>query len=344
MTLATLTGAAPSLAELVDGVAGRTGAWVVVERLGTVVAHGAGTTECPAPLVEAVLAKTTAPLRSAVAWRRGSPYLTGALGEVPVTAVELGDGATAWFVGAGPEESAVPLLAEAARGEERPVTDPVVEELLHPRGPHRRGHAPAALLVALRHDGSAAELSRRAAAVVAGTGTRVHCEDSVVLVALPLDGDAVGLQRRLAGWCPTVVAGVAAVEPEADDWTTAARLAAESAWVASRLELPVASTCDAEVAAELLVSEAHAAVADLLRSLPEAPLRKLQEHDARSNGELVRSLTAWCRAAFDVTAAAASLHVHPNTLRYRLKRATEICGMDLSRPRQLLALQLLLEV
>jgi DNA-binding PucR family transcriptional regulator len=140
------------------------------------------------------------------------------------------------------------------------------------------------------------------------------------------------------------VAGVAEVVAEADDWTAAARLAAESARVAARLGMPVASTRDPEVAAELLVTEAQSAVADLLRALPEAPLRKLQEHDARSSGELVRSLTAWCRAAFDVTAAAGALHVHPNTLRYRLKRATEVCGMDLSRPRQMLALQLLLEV
>jgi DNA-binding PucR family transcriptional regulator len=36
--------------------------------------------------------------------------------------------------------------------------------------------------------------------------------------------------------------------------------------------------------------------------------------------------------------------VHPNTLRYRLKRATEVSGLDVTRPRQLLALQLLLEV
>jgi DNA-binding PucR family transcriptional regulator len=180
--------------------------------------------------------------------------------------------------------------------------------------------------------------------VVAGTGARVHCEDDLVLVALATDGDAAALQKQVARSCPTAVAGVASVLPESDDWTSAARLAAESARVARRLGLPLGSADDPEVAAELLVSEAHAAVTELLRALPDAPLRRLQEHDARSSGELVRSLTAWCRAAFDVTAAAASLHVHPNTLRYRLKRANEVCGMDLTRPRQLLALQLLLEV
>jgi len=85
-------------------------------------------------------------------------------------------------------------------------------------------------------------------------------------------------------------------------------------------------------------------VADLVRDLPDAPLRRLQDHDARTSGELVASLRAWCRAGFDVPAAAAALHVHTNTLRYRLKRATEVSGLDVTRPRQLLALQLLLEV
>ena len=57
MSLATLSDAVPSLAELVDGIAGRTGAWVVVERFGAVVAHGAGTAECPAPVVRSLVSK-----------------------------------------------------------------------------------------------------------------------------------------------------------------------------------------------------------------------------------------------------------------------------------------------
>ena len=348
MTLATVTGtdsaAVPSLPELVDGIAGRSGAWVVVERFGTVVAHGAGATDCPAPVVMSLVSKRTAHLRAAVTWNRGSgTHLRGKVDGVPLTAVELGDGATAWFVGAAPEEHVLPLLSAAAQGEERPVTDPFVEELLHPRGP-RRGQAPQALLVALRHDGPAGSLSRRAASVVAGTAARVHAEGDIVLVALDVDGDAESLQDLVAAACPGVVAGVAVVEPGAADWVTSSRLAAAAARVAKHLGLSVGHPADPVVAAELVVGEAQDAGADLVRSLPDAPLRKLQEHDARSSGELVSSLTAWCRAAFDVPAAAAALHVHPNTLRYRLKRATEVSGLDVSRPRQLLALQLLLEV
>jgi hypothetical protein len=343
MSLATISGATPSLPELVDGLASRTGAWVVVERLGAVVAHGVGTAVCPAPVVETLVSKRITALRTAVTWARGGGgvHLRGKVAGVALIAVGLGEGATAWFVGAAPDEDALPLLAAAAHGEERPVTDPLVEGLLHPRGP-RRGQAPQALLVALLHDGHPAALSRRAASVVAGTPARVHAESDLVLVALPLDGSADALHRQLA--VPGLVAGAAAVQEGAPDWTGAARLAAAAARVAERLGLAVGHPADPAVGAELVVAEAHEAVADLIRSLPDTPLRRLREHDAKSSGELVASLTAWCRTSFDVPAAAAALHVHPNTLRYRLKRATKVSGLDVTQPRQLLALQLLLEV
>jgi hypothetical protein len=344
MTLATLSDAVPSLAELVDGIAGRTGAWVVVERFGAVVAHGAGAEECPASVVMSLVSKRTAHLRGAVTWHRGGgPHLRGTVEGSALLAAELGEGITAWFVGGAPDEGVLPLLAAAAQGEERPVTDPVVQELLHPRGP-RRGQAPQALLVAFRHEGPTGSLSRRAASLVAGTSARVHAEGDIVLVALPVDGDAESLHDLVAAACPGVVAGVAVVEPGALDWVTTARLASAAARVAKHLGLPVGHPADPVVAAELVVGEAQEAVSDLVRSMPDAPLRRLQDHDAKSSGELVSSLTAWCRAAFDVPAAAAALHVHPNTLRYRLKRATEVSGLDVTRPRQLLALQLLLEV
>src|SRR4051812_31497222 len=115
MTLATLNRAgAPELGELVDALAARSGAWVVVERFGAVVAHGPGAGECPAALAAALLSKSSAPLRAAVRWSRGNRGLTGVLEGASVGAVELGDGVTAWFVGGRPDEAGVALLAEAA--------------------------------------------------------------------------------------------------------------------------------------------------------------------------------------------------------------------------------------
>jgi hypothetical protein len=334
MSLATLSSSgSPSLADLVDGLATRTGAWVVVERFGAVVTHGTGAGPCPAALASSLLGKCTSALRAAVVWKRGTATLEG----LPVGTAELGDGVTAWFVGAPVEESALVLLAEAAHGD-GPVTDPVVEELLHPRGPSRRGRAPRARLVVLNP--ASAAVARRVVALVAGTEARVHAEADLLLVALPPDAEAEALVARL----DDVTVGVADVPEDASDWVATARLAAGAAAAAAALGMPVGRPEDPSIAGELVVSEAMEAVADLVRDLPDAPLRRLQDHDARSGGDLVLSLTAWCRAGFDVPAAAADLHVHTNTLRYRLKRATEVSGLDVTRPRQLLALQLLLGV
>jgi hypothetical protein len=335
MTLATLDRAAtPSLADLVDGLAARSGAWVVVERFGAVVTHGTGAGPCPTPLASALVRKSTSELRAAVTWRRG----VGSLEGVPVSAAELGAGVTAWFLGAPVDSGAVALLSEAAHST-GPLTDPLVEELLHPRGPSRRGRAPLARLVVLRS--AAPGLARRAVGVVAGTEARVHQQDDLVLVALPIDGDVERLLDRLGS---DVVAGTADVPDDASDWVASAALATGAASAAEQLGLPLGRPSDPAIAAELVVTEAQAAVADLVRDLPDAPLRRLHDHDARTGGELVASLRTWCRVGFDVPAAAAALHVHANTLRYRLKRATEVSGLDVTRPRQLLALQLLLEV
>jgi DNA-binding PucR family transcriptional regulator len=66
--------------------------------------------------------------------------------------------------------------------------------------------------------------------------------------------------------------------------------------------------------------------------LRDPRLSALRAHDAETGGELTRSLLAYLDALGDVRAAAASLHVHPNTLRYRLRRAADAAGLDLDDP------------
>lgn len=329
------------LPDLVDGIAARTGAWVVVESLGAVVTHGAGVADCPVALASTLLGKSTAPLRAAVSWVRGGCALRGTLDALPVAAVDLGAGATAWFVGGRVEEETVPLLRSAVH-DAAPVTDPLVAELLHPRGPARPGRAPQARLLVLLSQAPVAAVSRAASsALVPGTG-RVHAEPDSVVVALPVEQSARDLVSAVRRRCPDVVAGSAVVEAPADDWTAAARLASAAARVARRRDALVADSCEAIVAAELLVDEAQEAALALLGPLRGGPLRRLEEHDARTSGELVATLRAWCAVGGDVATAAAVLHVHTNTLRYRLRRAAEISGLDLDRPRHVLALQLLL--
>ncbi len=55
-----------------------------------------------------------------------------------------------------------------------------------------------------------------------------------------------------------------------------------------------------------------------------------QEH-----AELVRTLQALLACRLDRTATSSALHIHRNTLAYRLKRIEEIAGVDLASPRDL---------
>lgn len=88
-----------------------------------------------------------------------------------------------------------------------------------------------------------------------------------------------------------------------------------------------------DVRPQVLLSEIH----DLLVHNPQIRddrLLALAAEDARRGIALAASLAAYLDAFGDVAAAAATLHVHPNTLRYRVRRATEITGLDLADPRQ----------
>lgn len=65
---------------------------------------------------------------------------------------------------------------------------------------------------------------------------------------------------------------------------------------------------------------------------PSGPLARLLAHDARHGSTLVATVHAWLDAFGDVPKAARRLHVHPNTFRYRLRRVTDVCGLDLGDP------------
>ncbi|MEU8872484.1 helix-turn-helix domain-containing protein [Streptomyces javensis] len=65
---------------------------------------------------------------------------------------------------------------------------------------------------------------------------------------------------------------------------------------------------------------------------PLGALAELEEYDRRRGTALLDSVDRYLAAGEDVRLAARQLHVHPNTLRYRLRRAQEITGLDLSDP------------
>lgn len=70
------------------------------------------------------------------------------------------------------------------------------------------------------------------------------------------------------------------------------------------------------------------------------PLDRLREYDLQHDAALEPTLRAWLDCFGDVAMAAAALHVHKNTLRYRLARIVEIAGVDLADPETRFALML----
>ncbi|WP_344130200.1 helix-turn-helix domain-containing protein [Saccharopolyspora halophila] len=76
----------------------------------------------------------------------------------------------------------------------------------------------------------------------------------------------------------------------------------------------------------------------------DSRLEVLHEHDAEHGAELARSLLTYLEHFGEVRSASAALHVHPNTLRYRVRRAGDLTGIDLTSPTERLNthLQLLL--
>ncbi|WP_449598929.1 PucR family transcriptional regulator [Niallia sp. Marseille-Q9988] len=63
-------------------------------------------------------------------------------------------------------------------------------------------------------------------------------------------------------------------------------------------------------------------------------IRNLKEYDKAHNTELLATLEAYLDESENIQKTAARLHIHPNTLAYRLKRMVEIMEVDLSMPNQ----------
>lgn len=66
-----------------------------------------------------------------------------------------------------------------------------------------------------------------------------------------------------------------------------------------------------------------------LDALARRMLAPLLEYDAKSNGELVRTLHTYLRLRRHVTDTAEQLFIHRNTLRYRLQQIQDLLGVDL---------------
>lgn len=72
------------------------------------------------------------------------------------------------------------------------------------------------------------------------------------------------------------------------------------------------------------------------------PIDALLEHDQRNDSDLVGTLAVFLDEFGSVSASASRLFLHPNTLRHRIQRISEVSGLDLNDSSQRLAAAILL--
>jgi DNA-binding PucR family transcriptional regulator len=70
------------------------------------------------------------------------------------------------------------------------------------------------------------------------------------------------------------------------------------------------------------------------------PVGTIRDHDEAHQTAYLETVAAWLDHPGDPREAAARLHVHPNTLRYRLQRLSDVVDLDLHDPETRLALRL----
>jgi purine catabolism regulator len=83
---------------------------------------------------------------------------------------------------------------------------------------------------------------------------------------------------------------------------------------------------------------------DTLTAFCDEYLGPLETYDIRSNAELVETLEGFFRANGNHARAAETLHLHRNTLLYRLGRVEALTGRNLDDPETRLCFQLALKI
>ncbi len=74
------------------------------------------------------------------------------------------------------------------------------------------------------------------------------------------------------------------------------------------------------------------------RAPARGPVAELRRTDHERGTHYVETLRAWLECQADLAAAAARLRVHPNTVRYRMRRMAELTPLDLDDPDKRLAM------
>jgi hypothetical protein len=164
----------------------------------------------------------------------------------------------------------------------------------------------------------------------AGTGQAAHAFAARLREAQPvLDSDRSRIRLTVGVSAPAE--GVAALASALHEAQSARRLAAMRASAAGPPAGPgpaVSVVTSDEVAShELLLASVPGSV---LRSFRERLLGPLLAYDERHRAELLPTLREFLACSGSWNACAATMYVHVNTVRYRIRRIEELTGRDLS--------------
>lgn len=168
------------------------------------------------------------------------------------------------------------------------------------------------------------------AVVPAGEATAEHLAKSAQIALGQLDRMGVAANAALGQVVPTPEKAPAA-RRIVDDLLSIARAAGAHGRVL---------TPDRNWAELVLVAACRGL--DQSGGVPRGPIEALVAHDQRNDSELTVTLETFLDEFGSISAAASRLFLHPNTLRHRIQRITEVSGLDLEDANQRLAAAVLL--
>ncbi|MFD9812116.1 PucR family transcriptional regulator [Streptomyces sp. NPDC059080] len=174
-------------------------------------------------------------------------------------------------------------------------------------------------------------------------GSRLHSPAAVIgdVVYGVVDAEAVApASRRPSDWLrelgeatgratPLVaVGGLAASVPEL---ATSQEQADDTLGLLKTGMLTSSQAVHDDVWAKVVLRRA-ALAASTARTTEIGPLRRLVDHDRVCRTSYVPTLEAWLEERGDPKATAARLHIHPNTLRHRMRRLRDVVELHLDSP------------
>ena len=162
-----------------------------------------------------------------------------------------------------------------------------------------------------------------------GAGQAAHALATRLRAAQPvLESDRSRIRLTVGVSAPAE--GVTALAGALHEARSALRLAAIRAPAAGPAPASAVSvvTSDEVASHELLLASVPASV---LRSFRERLLGPLLAYDERHRAELLPTLREFLACSGSWNACAATMYVHVNTVRYRIRRIEELTGRDLSR-------------